>query len=138
MGRQVKRFREAIGMKQETLAKELGTSQQNISYYEKQEDIDDELFTQLAKGMGITPEVLKDYNAEAPILNISELRENSQAFNYIHNFNPIDKILEQSSKIEELYKALLKSEQDKIEILSTANSDLRTMVEELKKLKKES
>ena len=35
MGRQVKRFREAIGMKQETLAIELGTSQQNISYYER-------------------------------------------------------------------------------------------------------
>ena len=137
MGRQVKRFREAIGMKQEALAMELGTSQQNISYYEKQEDIDNDLFTQLAKGMGVSPEVLKDYNAEAPILNISELRENSQAFNYIHNFNPIDKILEQSSKIEELYKALLKSEQDKVEILSGANNDLRTLVEEFRKLKKE-
>ena len=32
MGKQVKRFREAIGMKQEALAMELGTSQQNISY----------------------------------------------------------------------------------------------------------
>ena len=40
MGRQVKRFRDAIGMKQETLAGELGTSEQNISCYEKQEDID--------------------------------------------------------------------------------------------------
>lgn len=39
MGRQVKRFREAIGMKQETLARELETSQQNISCYEKQEEI---------------------------------------------------------------------------------------------------
>jgi len=132
MGKQVKRFREAIGMKQEALAMELGTSQQNISYYEKQEDIDDELFSQLAKGMGVSPEVLKDYNTEAPTFNIKEMREYSS----IYNFNPIDKILEQSSKIEELYKALLKSEQDKIEILSTANSDLQTVVEELKKLKK--
>ena len=132
MGKQVKRFREAIGMKQEALAMELGTSQQNISYYEKQEDIDDELFSQLAKGMGVSPEVLKDYNTEAPTFNIKEMREYSS----IYNFNPIDKILEQSSKIEELYKALLKSEQDKIEILSTANSNLQTVVEELKKLKK--
>ena len=103
-----------------------------VSYYEKQEDIDDELFSQLAKGMGVSPEVLKDYNTEAPTFNIKEMREYSS----IYNFNPIDKILEQSSKIEELYKALLKSEQDKIEILSAANSDLQTVVEELKKLKK--
>ncbi|MDD4192542.1 MAG: helix-turn-helix transcriptional regulator [Mangrovibacterium sp.] len=136
MGKQVKRFREAIGMKQETLAGELGTSQQNISYYEKQEDIDNDLFTQLAKGMGVSPEVLQDYNAEAPIFNIQEARENAQT-GYIYNFNPIDKILEQSSKIEELYKALLKSEQDKVEILSGANNDLRTLVEEFRKLKKE-
>ena len=33
-GRQVKRFRESIGMKQEVLADALKTSQQNISYYE--------------------------------------------------------------------------------------------------------
>jgi transcriptional regulator with XRE-family HTH domain len=136
MGRQVKRFREAIGMKQETLAKELGTSQQNISYYEKQEDIDDELFTQLAKGMGVNPEVLQDYNAEAPIFNIQEARENAQT-GYIYNFNPIEKIMEQSSKIEELYRALLKSEQDKNEFLSNTNNDLRTLIEEVKKLKEE-
>lgn len=134
MGRQVKRFREAIGMKQETLATELGTSQQNISYYEKQEDLDDDLFVQLARGMGVSPDVLRDYSTEVPTLSITEMRDYSQAT--VYNFNPIDKIMEQAAKIEELYKALLKSEQDKIEILATANSDLQIVVEELKKLKK--
>ncbi len=122
-GMQVKRFRETIGMKQETLAHELGTSQQNISYYEKQEDLDDELFNQLARGMGVEPDVLKDFNSNAPILSINEMRENAQAFNYIHNFNPIDKIVEQAAKIEELYKALLKKEQEKNELLEKMLKD---------------
>lgn len=38
-GRQVKHFRESIGMKQEVLADSLKNSQQNISYYEKQETL---------------------------------------------------------------------------------------------------
>ena len=118
-------------MKQETLARELGISQQNISYYEKQEDIDDDLFAQLAKGMGVSPEVLNDYSAEASVINIQEVRENAQT-GYIYNFNPIDKILEQTSKIEELYKSLLRSEQEKIEILITANKALQTRIEEMK------
>lgn len=133
-GKQVKRFREAIGMKQEVLAKELGITQQNISYYEKQEVLDDELFAKLASGMGVSPDVLKDYNAEAPIMNINEMRENSQAFNYVYNFNPIEKIIEQASKIEELYKDLLKSERDKIEVLTNANKALMDLAEEVKKL----
>ena len=107
-GRQVKRFREAIGMKQEVLAKELGTTQQNISYYEKQEELDDELFSKLANGLGVSPEVLKDYSAEAPIVNIQEMHDNYNSAGIMYNptFNPMDKIVEQAAKIEELYKDL--------------------------------
>ena len=133
-GRQVKRFREAIGMKQDVLAKELDTTQQNISYYEKQEDLDDELFAKLANGMGVSPEVLKDFSSDAPILSINEMRENAQAFNYIYNFNPIEKLMEQASKIEELYKELLKSERDKNEVLTNANKAVMDLAEQVKKL----
>lgn len=65
-GMQVKRFREAIGMKQETLARELNTSQQNISYYEKQEDLEDKLFSQLAKGMGGRYGSVKRFQRRSP------------------------------------------------------------------------
>lgn len=133
-GRQVKRFREAIGMKQDVLAKELDTTQQNISYYEKQEDLDDELFAKLANGMGVSPEVLKDFSSDAPILSINEMRENAQAFNYIYNFNPIEKLMEQASKIEELYKELLKSERDKNEVLTNANKAVMDLAEQVKRL----
>lgn len=136
-GMQVKRFREAIGMKQETLAKELGTSQQNISYYEKQEDLDDDLFAQLAKGMGVNPEVLKDYSEETAvnIFSNAAFHDNSSGVMYNPTFNPIDKIIEQSAKIEELYKELLKSERDKIEVLTNANKAVLELAEEVRKMK---
>jgi transcriptional regulator with XRE-family HTH domain len=136
MGKQVKRFREAIGMKQETLAAEMKTSQQNISYYEKQKNMDEKLFSQLAHAMGISPEVLKNFNVEEAVNIFSNtFSENSQAGNNF-NFNPIDKILEQSSKIEELYKELLKSEREKVEVLTKANELMSSTLEKLKSCEK--
>ncbi len=40
-GRNVKRFRELFGIKQEVLAEEIGLSQQTISRIESQEELDD-------------------------------------------------------------------------------------------------
>ena len=50
MGRNVKRFREMLGLKQEGLAYELGDdwSQKTISLIEQKEAIEDDLFEQLA------------------------------------------------------------------------------------------
>lgn len=62
------------------------------------------------------------------------MRENSQA-HYNNNFNPIDKIMEQSTKIEELYKELLQSERDKIDILTKANKNVLELAEEVRKMK---
>lgn len=137
-GKQVKRFREAIGMKQEVLAKELGITQQNISYYEKQEDLDDELFAKLANGLGVNPETLKNFDEEAVVNIISNAFHDNATLNgvlYNPTFNPIEKIVEQASKIEELYKELLKSERDKIEVLANANKAVMDLAEEVKKLK---
>lgn len=128
-GRQVKRFRESIGMKQEILAKELNTTQQSISYYEKQEDLDENLFKQLAQGMGVSPDILRNFNMESPIFNIQEMKDQSS----IYNFNPIEKILEQAAKIEKLYEDLLKVEREKIELLTNTNKILQSLIEKAKK-----
>src|SRR5690606_27457464 len=100
----------------------LGTKQQNISYYEKQETLDDELFAQLANAMGVSPDILKDFNSEASIFSIQEMKDQSQA---IYNFNPIDKIMEQAAKIEELYEGLLASEREKTTLLKSTIETLR-------------
>lgn len=138
-GNQVKRFRESIGMKQSVLADELHTTQQNISYYEKQENLEDHIFQDLAKAMGVTPEILNDFSSSPEVVNnIQEMNDQSVAGNVAHDesfsftFNPIDKIIEQAEKIEELYKDLLASERDKINILSNALDSLKSVNETLK------
>lgn len=136
-GNQVKRFRESIGMKQSVLANEMHTTQQNISYYEKQENLEDHIFESLAKALGVTPEVLNDFNSAPEVVNnIQEMNDQASAGHYDHstfNFNPIEKIVEQATKIEKLYKDLLASERDKISILNNALESLKSVNETLKK-----
>ena len=48
-GRAVKRIREILQVKQETLASELGISQQSVSLLETKETIDPETLEQIAK-----------------------------------------------------------------------------------------
>ena len=131
-GKQVKRFRESIGMKQDVLADALKTSQQNISYYEKQETLDDEIFSKLAISMGVEPEILKDFNASSSVFNIHEMKGHAQAIETndhpVYNFNPIEKIIEQASSIEQLYKKLLKAEQEKVELLTATNTTLQDLL----------
>ena len=119
IGRKISRIRELRGMKQEALAMELGISQQSVSLIEQSETIEDEKLEQVAKVLGVSVEGIKNFSDEA-ILNIignTYHVDNSSAINYGCTFNPLDKIIEQSDKIEELYKKLLQAEKDKISYL---------------------
>ena len=127
MGKNIARIREIKGMKQETLAAELGISQQAVSQLEQKETMDKEKLEEVAQALGVTPEAIRAFNEDAAFtfINSNAFHDNSalNTFtsgnnqNYQPTFNPLDKIMEQSVKIEELYKALLKSEQEKNELL---------------------
>lgn len=133
LGKNIARIRELKGMKQETLAEELGISQQAVSQLEQKETMDKEKLEEVAQALGVTPEALKAFNEEAAmtIINSNAFHDNSalNTFtsgnnqNYQPTFNPLDKIMEQSAKIEELYKALLKSEQEKNALLEEMLKD---------------
>lgn len=119
IGRKISRIRELRGMKQETLAEELGISQQSVSQMEQSESLEDEKLDKVAKVLGVSKEAIKNFSEEA-ILNIignTYHVDNSSAVNYGCTFNPIDKIIEQSDKIEELYKKLLEAEKEKVAYL---------------------
>jgi len=119
IGRKISRIRELRGMKQETLAEELGISQQSVSQMEQSESLEDEKLDKVAKVLGVSKEAIKNFSEEA-ILNIignTYHVDNSSAVNYGCTFNPIDKIMEQSDKIEELYKKLLEAEKEKVAYL---------------------
>ena len=70
-GRNVKRFREMLGIKQETLASELGDdwNQKKISLLEQKETIEPDLLEQVAKALKIPAEAIKNLDDEA-IFNI--------------------------------------------------------------------
>ena len=100
-------------MKQVALAADLGVNQQVISKIEKQEEIEEGLLNQIASVLGISAEVIKDFDVEKAIYNINNIRDNTfeqGATSIAQQFNPLDKIVE-------LYERLLQSEREKIELL---------------------
>jgi transcriptional regulator with XRE-family HTH domain len=111
-GRNVKRIREILGIKQEALALELGISQQAISSLEQKEQLDKEMLEKVAKALKISTEAIKNFNEEIAINVVgNNYHDNSTSnVNYQCTFNPFDKLVE-------LYEALLKSEREKIALL---------------------
>jgi transcriptional regulator with XRE-family HTH domain len=117
-GRAVKRIREILQVKQETLANELGISQQSVSLLETKETIDAETLEQIARTLKVPVEAIKNFNEEATIQNIQHNSDTS-SHNYIINyqFNPIDKWLEALEENKKLTTALLKEKDEKISLL---------------------
>lgn len=117
VGRNLQRIRVYLGMKQEALAADLGVNQQVISKIEKQEEIEEGFLKRIAEVLGISEEVIKDFDVEKTIFNINHhnykdanISEGATTYAIVQQINPLEKIVE-------LYERVLKSEQDKIEIL---------------------
>ena len=121
VGRNLQRIRVYLGMKQEALAADLGISQQEISKIEKQDEIEDKLLTQIATALGVSAEVIRDFDVERAIYNINSYKDatispgaTATVYDNKQQINPLDKIVE-------LYERLLQSEREKIELLKNAN-----------------
>ncbi len=118
-GRNVKRIREILGIKQEALAMDLGLSQQTISQLEQKEALDAEVLEKIAKSLKVPVEAIKNFDEQTAINIISNTFHNnshdnssfySSALNYQPTFNPIDKVVE-------LYERMLKDKNEMIEKL---------------------
>ncbi|MBT1690491.1 helix-turn-helix domain-containing protein [Dawidia soli] len=132
-GRNVKRFREMLGYKQEAFADKLGGdwTVRKISYYENKEVIEAELIDELAKALNVPAEAILNFDEEKAVYNIQHNYEGAQVSNspnYQYNsqctFNPLDKyvqLVDDNKKLYEdnktLYEALLKSEREKNALL---------------------
>jgi transcriptional regulator with XRE-family HTH domain len=113
-GRNVKRFREMLGIKQEALAVELGDdwNQRKISLLEQKEVIEEELLERVARVLKLPREAIRNFDEEKAVNIIANTFNNDASAyveNYKCNFNPIDKIVE-------LYEALVKCEKEKVEL----------------------
>ncbi|GGK20658.1 transcriptional regulator [Yeosuana aromativorans] len=124
IGRKISRIRELRGMKQETLAEELGISQQAVSNLEQSEKIEDDKLEQIAKALGVTKEAIQNFSEERLIYNIQNNYEGSNkgassvsVSNFNCNFNPLDKLIDAHEENKKLYERLLQAEKDKITYL---------------------
>src|SRR6185437_2253529 len=110
-GRNVKRFREMLGVKQEALAAGLGDdwSQKKVSLLEQKETIEPEILDQVAKILKVSPEAIRSFSEAAANYFFNTFYDHS-GFNYQCTFNPLDKVME-------LYERLLASEKEKVQLL---------------------
>ena len=115
-GRNIRRLREILSIKQESIASELNISQQAMSKLEQRDEIDDEMLERISKVLGIPVNSIKNFNDEAAINIIAStfsefsFNDSSSLVGYKQVFNPIE-------KITELYERVLKVEQEKSALL---------------------
>jgi len=134
-GRNIKRFREMLGIKQEALAFELGDdwTQKKISQLEAKEAIEPGTLDQVAKVLKVPTDAIKNFD-EQNAINIISNTFNDQAINmnYQCTINPIEKwqeAIEENKKLamenKQLYERLLQSEQEKVAMLEKVIEKLK-------------
>lgn len=132
-GRNVKRFREMLGIKQEGLALELGEdwNQRKVSLLEQKEQIESELLEQVAKVLKVPVEAIEKFDEEAAITIIGNTVNNhdnasgNSLFMYQPNFNPLDKWAEEITENRKLYERLLQAEKEKMELLQQLLKEIK-------------
>lgn len=123
-GRNVKRFREMLGIKQEALAFDLGEewNQKKISLLEQKDVIEDPLLAKISEVLKIPVEAFQNFDEEQAINIISNTVNNNDhasgnsLFNYYPSFNPVDKMVE-------LYERMLQQQKEMIDKLEKLIQD---------------
>jgi len=116
-GRNIKRFREMLGIKQEALAYELGEewNQKKISLLEQKEAVDTPLLQQISQVLQIPVEAFKNFDEERAVNFISNSFDNG-AIGYQNNdsctFHPIEKIIQLHEEKIALYERMLKEKDE--------------------------
>jgi transcriptional regulator with XRE-family HTH domain len=120
-GRNIKRFREMLGKKQETLAAELGAdwTQKKVSLLEGKQEIEPAILQEVAKALKIPAAAIENFDEEAAINIVANtFSDEASAFaqNYKCTFNPLDKVVE-------LYERMIKERDQEIEKLKSAHKN---------------
>src|SRR5680860_1383173 len=119
-GRNIKRFREMLGIKQESLAHELGEdwSQKKISLLEQKETVEDAILAQVSEILKIPVEAIQNFDEEQAVNIISNTVNNNDhssgnsLYSYQSTFNPIDKIVQLYDEKIALYERMLKEKDE--------------------------
>ncbi|HFK5575233.1 helix-turn-helix domain-containing protein [Elizabethkingia anophelis] len=117
-GRNVKRFREMLGIKQEALVFDIGGdwNQKKVSLLEQKEVIEDALLQKIAEVLKIPVEAIQNFDEEQAVNIISNTFDNGAFLNMGHtptfNINPIEEIKKLHEEKMELYERMLKEKDE--------------------------
>ncbi|MFH7001747.1 XRE family transcriptional regulator [Flavobacterium bizetiae] len=115
-GRNVKRFREMLSIKQESLAYDLGEdwNQKKISMLEQKDVIEENLLKQISAVLKIPVEAFKNFDEDQAVNVIANtFNNNDSAIGFvINNYNPIDKIIQLHEEKITLYERMLKEKDE--------------------------
>ena len=111
-GKNVTRFRQMLGMKQDALASIMGDdwTQLKISRLEAKEEIEPAILSEVAKALKVPVEAITNFDEEGAInvvANTIHNHDQGAVISYYPTFNPIDKIVE-------LYERMLKEKDELI------------------------
>jgi transcriptional regulator with XRE-family HTH domain len=116
-GRNIKRFREMLGIKQEQLAHQLGEdwNQKKVSLLENKEDIEPAILEDVAKALKVPVEAIRNFDEDTAIHNIQNNYDNSvinggPTINYKCTIDPLNKLIE-------VYERIIQEKNDEIEKL---------------------
>jgi transcriptional regulator with XRE-family HTH domain len=116
-GRNVKRFREMLGIKQDALAADLGDdwNQQKVSLLEQKETIDPALLQQVSTALKIPAEAIQNFDEEQAVNVIANtFGDNGIGYQRMENptFHPIDKLVQLHDEKIALYERMLKEKDE--------------------------
>ncbi|RKR09261.1 helix-turn-helix protein [Flavobacterium sp. 90] len=116
-GRNVKRFREMLGIKQESLAFDLGNdwNQKKISILEQKDVIEDNLLKQISTVLKIPVEAFQNFDEEKAVNLISCNFSDNAMFNNkieVFNNNPIEEIKKLHEEKIALFERMLKEKDE--------------------------
>ena len=127
-GRNIKRFREMMGFKQEALAFELGEdwNQRKVSLLEQKETVEPEILKRVSEVLKLPVEAFQNFDEEQAVNIIAStfhdsavantFTESAQA-NFHCTFNPLDKLLEAFEEIKRLNAEIIRIKDEQIALL---------------------
>ncbi|MEZ0129610.1 helix-turn-helix domain-containing protein [Flavobacterium sp. LBUM151] len=116
-GRNVKRFREMLGIKQEALAFDLGSdwNQKKISMLEQKDEIEYNILNQISEALRIPVEAFQNFDENQAVNIISNTFDNCQqpaSIFYNSTINQIDQFIKLHEEKIALYERMLKEKDE--------------------------
>lgn len=123
-GANVRKLRQIMGMKQETLAEMLQTTQRVISRIEQRKVIADDTLEKIANALNVSPKIIQELeeNPFSLIIENNTFKDGSYMGNggVVENnqqIHPLDKIVEMNKETTALYERMLTVEKEKTALL---------------------